>query len=81
MRTIRKSNTQRKSLNLTADVALVERVRAENGNLSALLEESMIAFLESRELERWKKENKRSFDSYNKMVGETGLISDDLGVL
>ena len=81
MQTAPKARPQRRSFNLTANIELVQRVRAENGNLSALLEASMIAFLKRKELEHWKEANRESFESYNKMVEETGLISDDIGVL
>jgi antitoxin CcdA len=71
----------RKPVNVTADIDLVRRVRDEKGNLSALLEESMVAFLEKKELERWKEENRESFESYNLMVEKHGLLSDEIGLL
>ncbi|MCM0083725.1 type II toxin-antitoxin system CcdA family antitoxin [Geomonas sp. Red32] len=81
MQTLKKQTNRRRSINLTADAELVSRVRQEGGNLSALLDESMKEFLKRKELERWKEENRASFESYNRMIEETGLISDDLGVL
>ena len=69
----------RRPVNLTANSDLIERVRNENGNLSALLEQSMITFLAERELMRWKQESQVSFHSYNQMIEQRGLLSDDIG--
>ena len=74
-------NVQRKSVNVTANIELVKRVRDEKGNLSALLEESMLIFLKNKELEHWKLENRQSFESYNRMVDEHGTLSDEMGLL
>lgn len=41
----------------------------------------MVSWLEKEELERWKEESKESFESYNRMVAEHGLISDEMGLL
>ena len=74
-------NTQapKKHVNLTANAELVELVRQGKGNLSAIFEQSMIEFVTRRELERWKQENKASFDSYNRMIEERGTLADDIG--
>ena len=71
----------RRSVNLTANSELVSRVRSENGNLSALFEQSMIIFLAERELTRWKEESQTSFDSYNRMIEQRGPVSEDIGLL
>lgn len=70
----------RRPVNLTANSDLVDRVRSEKGNLSALFEQSMVTFLAERELIRWKEENRVSFDSYNRMIEERGLLSEDIGL-
>jgi antitoxin CcdA len=74
-------NPLRKPVNVTANVDLVRRVRQEKGNLSALLEESMVSFLEKKELERWSKENQQAFESYNQMIEKHGLFSEEMGLL
>ncbi len=71
----------RKSVNLSANVDLINRVRSEKGNLSALLEKSMIEFLSERQLAKWKEESRASFDSYNSMIEERGLLTEDIGLL
>ena len=77
MRASHDKNAQRKPVNVTANIELVKRVRDEKGNLSALLEESMLAFLKKKELERWKNESRQSFESYDRMIEEHGVLSDD----
>jgi len=76
MRATHDKNAQRKPVNVTANIELVKRVRDEKGNLSALLEESMLAFLKKKELERWKNESRQSFESYDRMIEEHGVLSD-----
>jgi post-segregation antitoxin (ccd killing protein) len=66
-------------VNLTANSDLINLVRKEKGNLSAILEQSMITFLTERELMRWKEENRVSFESYNSMIEERGTLSEDIG--
>lgn len=70
----------RRHVNLTANSDLVNKVRSEKGNLSALFEQAMLAFLAERELMRWKDENQASFDSYNRMIDERGPLSEDIGL-
>ena len=75
------TNAPRRHVNLTANSDLINRVRNEQGNLSALFEKSMIEFLALKELNRWREAQKASFDSYNRMIEERGPLSDDIGLL
>jgi len=70
----------RRPVNLTANSELIDRVRSEKGNLSALFEQAMITFLAERELLRWKEESQTSFSSYNRMIEERGTVSYDIGL-
>jgi len=74
-----KTDAPRKHVNLTANTELVDLVRKEKGNLSAIFEQSMIEFITKRDLERWKEESKASFESYNRMIEERGILADDIG--
>jgi post-segregation antitoxin (ccd killing protein) len=74
------TNAPRRHVNLTANSDLVNMVRNEKGNLSALLEQSMKTFLAERELVRWQEANMASFDSYNCMIAERGPLSEDIGL-
>ena len=71
----------RRHVNLSANSDLVNRVRNEKGNLSALFEQAMQTFLAERVLIRWQSENKASFDSYNRMIEDRGPLSDDIGLV
>ena len=73
------THAKKKHVNLTANTELVDLVRKEKGNLSAIFEQSMIEFITKRDLERWKEESKASFDSYNRMIEERGTLADDIG--
>jgi antitoxin CcdA len=73
-------NAPRRPVNLTANCDLVDRVRSEKGNLSALFEQSMVNFLAERELMRWKEESQASFSSYNRMIEDRGTVSEDIGL-
>jgi antitoxin CcdA len=75
------TNAPRRPVNLTANSDLVNMVRTENGNLSQMLEQTMITFLAERELVRWKEQNKAAFESYNSMIEERGSLSEDIGLL
>ena len=70
----------RRPVNLSANSDLIERVRSEKGNLSALFEQSMVNFLAERELMRWKEESQASFSSYNRMIEVRGTLSEDIGL-
>lgn len=81
MRQAHEKVSRRQPVNLTADSDLVQRVKEEKGNLSALLDEAMRDFLTKKELQRWRDENRQSFESYNQMIEKQGLFSDDMGLL
>ena len=70
----------RRPVNLTANSDLIDKVRGEKGNLSAIFEQSLITFLAERELKRWKDENQASFDSYNRMIDDRGPLSEEIGL-
>jgi len=74
-------NAERKNVNLSANADLVRLAKERKINLSAVFEESLVESLQRDELNRWKKESKESFESYNRMVAEHGLLSDDMGLL
>lgn len=70
----------RRPVNLTANSDLIDKVRSEKGNLSAIFEQSLITFLAERELKRWQDENQASFDSYNRMIDDRGPLSEEIGL-
>lgn len=61
----------------------VERGWNQLKNGEAVTVEDDDGFFESLErgLERWREENRQSFESYNEMIEKRGLFSDDMGLL
>ena len=74
-------NAIKRNVNLSVNADLVRLAKERKINLSALLEESLVDSLRREELKRWKEESRESFESYNRMVAEHGLLSDDMGLL
>lgn len=74
-------NARRQTVNLSVNSDLLSRMRQEKCNLSAFVDKAMEAYLTGQELLRWREANKASFESYNQMVAEHGLVSDELGLL
>lgn len=71
----------KKNVNLSVNADLIRLAKERRINLSALLEESLVESLRKEELRHWKEESRESFESYNRMVAEHGLLSDDMGLL
>ena len=71
----------RQTVNITVNSDLLRMMRQEKCNLSGFVDRSMEEFLVQRELERWREENRASFESYNQMIAEQGPISDEMGLL
>ncbi len=71
----------RQTVNITVNSDLLQMMRQEKCNLSGFVDRSMEAFLVQRELERWREENRASFESYNRMIAEHGPLSDEMGLL
>jgi antitoxin CcdA len=74
-------NAPRKTVNLTVNSDLLRMMRAEKCNFSGFVDSAMEAYLKQRELERWKEENRASFESYNQMIATHGPISEEMGLL
>lgn len=71
----------RQTVNLTVNSNLLRRMRQEKCNLSAFVDQAMEKYLAEQELKRWREASRESFDSYNQMVAEHGLVADELGLL
>ena len=71
----------RQTVNITVNSDLLRMMRQEKCNLSGFVDHSMETFLVQRELERWREENRASFESYNRMIAEHGPLSDEMGLL
>lgn len=48
---------------------------------TTLHDEPILIPVVSKELLRWKNENRQAFESYNEMIEKHGLFSDQMGLL
>lgn len=68
----------KKAVNLTIAARLVEEARAENINLSAILERALEDALRRSRRGRWLADNARGIAAYNEQVDEHGAFADTL---
>jgi antitoxin CcdA len=68
-----KTNTQRKSANLSLDVSLVAEAQALAINLSRSAEEGIRKAIASEKARRWKEENAAAIEDGNLWVEKNGL--------
>lgn len=66
----------KKATNLSINRDLLEKARDCGINLSAALEEVLVAALRTEQRKRWLEENREAIDSYNRQVAEHGVFSD-----
>ena len=68
----------RKAANLSVNSDLLGRARALNINLSATLEEALVAEIRKREQQAWLVANRAAIAEYNEAVEREGVFSDGL---
>ncbi|MGE4294153.1 MAG: type II toxin-antitoxin system CcdA family antitoxin [Campylobacterales bacterium] len=73
------ANTAKKqAANLSIRSDLLKRAKAQNINLSKMLEESLEAKLKSQERQAWLDENREALEAANAFMADHGLWSDGL---
>jgi post-segregation antitoxin (ccd killing protein) len=73
---IQRTRPQKKSANLSISVDLLQIAKADNLNLSKMLEESLEWYKKKKLEKEWLEANRKAFDDYNRMITEHGLFSD-----
>ncbi len=68
---------EKRPVNLRARSDLLDSAKAMGINLSATLEEALMAEVKKRKTEQWRKENKKAMDALNQFTEEHGLFSDE----
>lgn len=68
----------KKATNLTVNSDLLRRAREMDINLSAVLEDALLAVVKRRLRERWMAENREAIAAYNEHVEAHGVFSDGL---
>jgi antitoxin CcdA len=72
------ANAPRKAANLTVNTDLLRRARGLKINLSATLEEALVAEIRKREQAAWLAANRPAIAGYNESVEREGVFSDGL---
>lgn len=68
---------EKRPVNLRARSDLLDCAKAMGINLSATLEEALMAEVKKRKTEQWRKDNKKAMDALNQFTEEHGLFSDE----
>ena len=66
----------KKATNLSVNSDLLRRARELDVNLSAVLEEALLAVVKRRLAERWLADNRKAIAAYNEQVEAHGVFSD-----
>ncbi len=67
----------KKATNLSINSDLLKKSKNLNINLSATLEQALRQKLAESKAEKWLKKNKNSIQTYNDVVNEHGMFSDE----
>jgi antitoxin CcdA len=78
MQVIYETQAPKRATNLSVNSDLLNKARALNINLSATLEESLIAIIKTKQQEAWLEQNKQAIEAYNQKADEQGTFSDTL---
>jgi antitoxin CcdA len=68
----------RKAVNVSIQSDLIDAARAENINLSAMLEAALKQQLGARRRDRWRADNAAAIEAYNRDVDANGSFGDQL---
>jgi antitoxin CcdA len=68
----------KKPANLSINSDLLVKARELNINLSATLEAALVARLQQKQREHWRKQNAKAIQAYNRFVEAQGIFSDEL---
>ena len=72
------SDSPKRPANLSVKAHLLAQARQLDINLSATLEQALIATIRQRQRELWKAKHQGAIQAYNAQVDELGVFSDGL---
>ena len=75
MQVIYETQAPKRATNLSVNSDLLNKARALNINLSATLEESLIAIIKAKQQQAWLAQNQQAIDDYNLQADEQGTFS------
>jgi antitoxin CcdA len=67
----------RRATNVSLPVELVDEARKLDVNLSREFEAHLTSVISKRRAERWREENRKAIDAYNKYVERCGIWNED----
>ncbi len=77
MQNLYNQSANKKATNLSINSDLLKKSRALNINLSATLEQALRQKLAESKAEQWLKRNKNAIQTYNDVIQEHGVFSDE----
>lgn len=80
MQVIYETQAPKRAANLSVNSDLLNKARALNINLSATLEESLIAIIKAKQQQAWLAQNQQAINGYNQQADEQGVFADNLRV-
>ena len=70
-------STRKKAVNLSIDAALAAEAKEFGTNMSALLERALQDDLKAQREQKWREENKKALDAYDRHIEKNGLWLDE----
>jgi len=71
-------NAPKRPTNLTVNSDLLDQAKTMKINISSILESALANIVKQKKREQWLEDNKESINTYNKVIKEVGLFSDEL---
>lgn len=68
----------KKPTNLTVNLDLLSQAKSLGINLSAVLEQALVAEVRKRKAEAWQRENQAAIKAYNRDIEASGTFSDHM---
>lgn len=78
MQTVYETQAPKRPTNLSVNSDLLKQARAFNINLSATLEESLVALIKTKQQQAWLAQNQQAIAAYNLQADEQGVFGDTL---
>ncbi len=75
---IYETQAPKRATNLSINSDLLKLAREFNINLSATLEESLVALIKTKQQQAWLEQNHQAISAYNQQADERGVFGDSL---
>ena len=68
---------RKRAVNLAIDESILAEAKAQGINLSQTLEDELRKRTEPERIKRWQKENRKSLESYNRLIERAGVFGEE----